>query len=1529
MAWVTPIGSDPAQIDYRLGLGHGCVAEGINDAQLDYHTDIRERPLVWVGKGLDDLGMEAGTELTPEDFDKARALVNGYHPITGEQLVAHKKGVPHEAKLALAPLVRKIEGIAREADVPVEQVLTSNRMRAMYSRAQRAVERQGEAAVLRADHAGQLADAAGLTVEEVWGEDVFTAAVSRLTKTITHPDGTQEQVDNRVTVGNLAYDVTLTLDGDFRAAYGLVDDETRAELDGIFTDQAMETFNWLETVAAYGMRGHHGDGTVAEVTAGNGLAGWAMFHRTARPVDGAAIGDPHWHVHYTLANMTKGEDGKWSTIAAGGRDLMRHAPVVDRLLQAAVRDVLTRRYGVQYRRNDSTGRWEIDTIPDEAIRLFSKRGQGIEAALVEMGLSPEEATNAVRRVAASMTRERKSENTAASDETLASHWRQEAIDAGLDPDQITRHTFRRDLGHDTVAQPRPSLEELATLLQDVESGLTAHTRRFSRIDALAAVADALPAGGKHAEIEQLTDQVLEHAGFVKLAKTAGPANAPEPTNGERRQLGAEHMANATLYTTRDVVEAEKIIVAKAEASTPDQTRIRVSRATAEMAAGTIQAAGGFELSAEQRRELLRITTSGAGLDALVGPPGSGKTTLMDAVRAAYQAEGLVIAGTATQGVTAQTLQAESGIPSRTIAQWLWRIDNGPGLRGVDVLVLDEAGMIDDRARARLYTAADVAGVKILEIGDPKQLRGVGVGSSFGVVHALVGGGELEQNRRQSEADERAAIAAWRRGDYSEALTSWADRDRLVVTETGNEATAAMLASWIDQRQGAPDAFTEQRGLLMVAATNEMVDRLNDGAQALRAVAGELGQERTYDLAGGRAITFYEGDYVMVRVNERQKGEPDVLNGYRGVIDAIHDDGSLAVRWERATREGRIVESRVLGPEFVAKGGLSKGYAITIHKSQGLTIGADGATWSGDDGQRRGGAVLFSVAGADNPGSFVAASRHKLAMWMFLARKDVESSQDEYLLGLPRTAGERTRRVITKLVDRAKATEINRNDTPVLVDLGLLDDPNALARDTAPAQPPDRRGRSPEEIEQRRAFRAQRHAADVVRRAKAEAMLRDEWGEHPAVDRVIRGAAFRSLAAVLDRVDKAGGDPRDLLRHLDPDDMIGPNVRDASRLTTALVKEAALADPAARPRHRPLTKSQREARAEAAEQAQRTATADLLREEWGQHPAVERVISGPAFGAVGENLAAAAMAGHDPRIILRGIDPDLVLRPRIKNPSAFAAAQIRAATSPPEPADPAVARGARQREEPQLLSPEAPARLDVLVPSYERSVAQLSNHPAPVPATVPAPPGPAKFEPAAARRRDAMWPSWLPTPPRPEVLTGRDRAVATATAVDARRIRARVVELGRNATRDRPDWVEQLGPAPDGAAPRARYLAAVTTIAAYREQHGITGPDPLGPPPPTAQSEHAYQAAAEARDRLERVAAHSAAQPARTPNTRKSPGQSKSGVTPPADTSRQPSTTADLRQRATRLAEQQRRAQQHRPDQDPRLPRQGQGPRQGY
>ncbi|WP_284741817.1 MobF family relaxase [Amycolatopsis sp. RTGN1] len=1537
MAWVTPIGSAPEQIDYRLGQQHGCTVGEIDDAQLDYRTE-QERPLIWVGEALADLGIQAGTELTEDQFDLARKLVNGYHPHTGEQLVEHKLGVPRDAKVQLAPLVRAIEGVAREANIDIAEVLrhtegrwagrTSKSMLETFRRAQRAVAREGELAILRADHAGRLADAAGIPVEDIWGIDAYTQAAAKLTKTITvtAADGTtsEEVVDNRVVVGNLAYDITLPYDKDLSLLREWVDEDTGSEIDNIFTEKALETFAWAERKLAYGMRGHHGDGETAETVAGNGFAGWAMIHRSARPTEGHAIGDPHWHIHFTIANMTKGEDGKWSTVAAGGRDLMRHAPALDKLNRAAARKVLTERYGISWKRNERTGLWQVAAIPDAAIIEFSQRGADVKAMLLDLGFTEQTASSALLRMVKQETRLPKTEATTLSDTNLSEHYHDRAHQAGFDSRAIAREAISGSTAAgDPGSAQQPTLAELAELLQNVQTGLTSHSRRFSRIDAICAVADALPEGGDHEEIEALTDQVLENTGFVPLQNAPGPEVGAQPSQGEKQQLGADHMADATLYTTQDIIDVEKVIVAAAQASHDDQTAIRVPDATAAMAASTIEATNGFALSAEQRRELFNIVTSGRAIDALIGGPGAGKTTLMDAVRIAYQAEGFVIAGAATQGTAAQNLQAESGIPSRTVAQWLYRIKEGPGLNGVDVLVLDEAGMTNDRDRAVLYQAADAAGAKIVESGDPKQLRGVGCGSMFAVVHELVDGGELIENRRQADADERAAIAAWREGNYSEALTSWADRDRLVVGETGQEATASMLATWMDQRRGAPDEFTEMRGLLMVASTNEQVDRLNAGAQAVRQAQGELGAGRTYDLVGGRAIHLRENDYIMIRVNERQPGQPDALNGYRGIIDRIYADGRVDVRWDRNSSDGRLIEGAQFSPEYIAKGGITHGYAITIHKSQGMTIGSDGATWTGEDNERRGGAVLFYAAGADNPGSFVAASRHKLKMWMFLARKDVEGHQDEYLLGIPKTAFERTRRVVTKLIDRAKATETNVNDRPVLVDLGLLEESGSAE---TPAQA---HGVDPA-VAAQRPQRAERKAADTQRRTTATELLREEWGEHPAVKKVSEGAAFGAVARWLDRITSDGGDPRAALREIDPDDVILPTVLDPSRVTAAALKKTATtessdpADPerggAGAPKNKHQRRTDREER-DRVENEQRDQVADLLREQWGDHPAVQRVVEGAAFGAVAQNLATAAATGHDPRAVLASIDPGELAGK--DSPSAFTAWKIRTMTDP----GPEAGQAGAVPAESSPSAPESPARLDILVPAYTRAAEQLVRTPVPVgpvttpPASATASPAPAT-QPAA--RRDAMWPSWLPTAPDPRPLTGRDRAMATAAAADAQRIRARVVELGRDAARERPDWVQQLGPAPAGAAARARYLAAITTIAAYREQHGVTGPDPLGPIP-TGTSAPAYAAARRAHDRL--------TQAPKTPATdkagRSATETSERGRRPDRDDAKPATSRADdARQRAQRILEQQRRTQSQA-DQDPRRQGPAQGPRPGY
>ncbi|MFF5265409.1 AAA family ATPase [Actinomadura viridis] len=90
-------------------------------------------------------------------------------------------------------------------------------------------------------------------------------------------------------------------------------------------------------------------------------------------------------------------------------------------------------------------------------------------------------------------------------------------------------------------------------------------------------------------------------------------------------------------------------------------------------------------------------------------------------------------------------------------------------------VVDEAAMVDDRPLTWLLAAADAAGTKTALVGDLLQIRAIGVGGCFAVVHDRVDGLRLTENRLQRDAVELAALLAWREGDRAGALSAWAGR----------------------------------------------------------------------------------------------------------------------------------------------------------------------------------------------------------------------------------------------------------------------------------------------------------------------------------------------------------------------------------------------------------------------------------------------------------------------------------------------------------------------------------------------------------------------------------------------------------------------------------------------------------------------------------------------------------------------------------------------------------------------------------
>jgi hypothetical protein len=124
--------------------------------------------------------------------------------------------------------------------------------------------------------------------------------------------------------------------------------------------------------------------------------------------------------------------------------------------------------------------------------------------------------------------------------------------------------------------------------------------------------------------------------------------------------------SSTVFTSESQLAAEDRLLERA-ANLGGPT---VPLATVEKITRTPDADGRM-LGDDQADALTRIALSGRVLDVLVGPAGAGKTTAMNALRRAWEAEhgtGSVV-GLAPSAVAAQVLADDLGIETENTAKW--------------------------------------------------------------------------------------------------------------------------------------------------------------------------------------------------------------------------------------------------------------------------------------------------------------------------------------------------------------------------------------------------------------------------------------------------------------------------------------------------------------------------------------------------------------------------------------------------------------------------------------------------------------------------------------------------------------------------------------------------------------------------------------------------------------------------------------------------------------------------------------------
>ncbi|OYV32303.1 MAG: Ti-type conjugative transfer relaxase TraA, partial [Acidocella sp. 20-61-6] len=410
-----------------------------------------------------------------------------------------------------------------------------------------------------------------------------------------------------------------------------------------------------------------------------------------------------------------------------------------------------------------------------------------------------------------------------------------------------------------------------------------------------------------------------------LAKVMAAPALVELQSEQRDPAG--RLVETARYSTREMVAIERDMAVSADRMAERRDRGVAGRHVAAAVArqdGAIRLAGGAGLAVEQVAAIEAVTGP-ERISAVVGLAGAGKSTMLAAARAAWEAQGYRVHGAALAGKAAEGLEESSGMASRTLASWERGWERGFDKLGPrDVFVIDEAGMVGSKQLSRFITEADLAGAKIVLVGDPEQLQPIGAGAAFRAVAERVGMVELEGIRRQREEWQRAASVDFGRHRTAEGLAAYAERGAINFAEDGASARGAIVRDVMADMDLRPEG-----SWLVLAHRRADVAALNDAIRDARQVRGELTGELVYQTTEG-ARAFATGDRVQFRENNRELG---VKNGMLGTV-AQASEGYLSIRLDSAQGPGL---GRAVSVSMADYAAVDHGYVTTIHKSQGATV----------------------------------------------------------------------------------------------------------------------------------------------------------------------------------------------------------------------------------------------------------------------------------------------------------------------------------------------------------------------------------------------------------------------------------------------------------------------------------------------------------------------------------------------------------------------------------------------------------------
>jgi hypothetical protein len=399
------------------------------------------------------------------------------------------------------------------------------------------------------------------------------------------------------------------------------------------------------------------------------------------------------------------------------------------------------------------------------------------------------------------------------------------------------------------------------------------------------------------------------------------------------------------WTRRQVREEEMAIIGAAE-------RIGESSGRALGRTGHAKLARA-DLTAEQRAAAQHIT-DGRQIGIVIGRAGTGKSHTLNTARHAFEAEGYRVIGLAPTNAVVADLRKDGYAHAATLHRELGQLERDPARWDrKTVVMVDEAGMMDNGIMAKLLKGAEQSGAKLILAGDDRQFASVSRGGMFTELVNLHGVAELKTVLRQRQAYQAKASEDFARGDIHAALEAYDRRGQIVWCD-----------SLANARQRAVAAQASITGpSFLYASTNKEVEELNRAEQLRRradlAVKGESIQAHGFKTVRGD-VSISAGERVQFYETNRRLG---VATSEFGTVKAVAPRQMEIVKDDGATV--------TFDPVKYDKWGL--GYSGTGYKGQGKT-------------QVRTAAVYDNPYAWDARAAYVIGTRHREDYRLFVPRE---------------------------------------------------------------------------------------------------------------------------------------------------------------------------------------------------------------------------------------------------------------------------------------------------------------------------------------------------------------------------------------------------------------------------------------------------------------------------------------------------------------------------------------------------------------